>query len=108
LEAKSQRIGLWEGAFIAPWDWRNRTKRTLILSTAAVPIKSQSLLLPDGSLDTHPADCEIKGNANRRGQCIYHLPGGRWYSKVNMTGRGKRWFCSAAEAEAAGCRPAKD
>jgi hypothetical protein len=41
------------------------------------------------------------------GECIYHLPGGRWYAKVDMdAGKGKRWFCSAPEAEVAGCRVA--
>jgi hypothetical protein len=50
----------------------------------------------------------IKGNVNRSGECIYHEPGGRWYSKINMDlSKGKRWFCSVAEAEAAGCRAPK-
>jgi hypothetical protein len=32
------------------------------------------------------------------------MPGGQSYAKVNMNGTGKWWFCSAGEAEAAGCR----
>ncbi len=47
-----------------------------------------------------------EGNVNRSGECIYHQQGGRWYAKINMDlGKGKRWFCSVQEAEAAGCRP---
>ena len=49
----------------------------------------------------------IKGNVNRKGERIYHLPGQHNYSKTNMTkGLGERWFCSEAEAEAAGWRKA--
>jgi hypothetical protein len=37
------------------------------------------------------------------GECIYHQQGGRWYAKINMdSSKGKRWFCSVQEAEAAG------
>jgi hypothetical protein len=33
------------------------------------------------------------------------MPGGRFYSSVKMDlSKGKRWFCSQAEAQAAGCR----
>ncbi len=49
--------------------------------------------------------CLIKGNINRRGECIYHVPGSRWYSRTIITpAKGERWFCSEREAIAAGCR----
>ena len=62
-----------------------------------------------------PPRCPIKGNINAKGECIYHAPGGRDYERVVMENcddqgkcaKGKRYFCSAAEAEAAGCRPPK-
>ena len=39
---------------------------------------------------------------------IYHLPWSPWYDNVKMDGdRGKRWFCTEAEALAAGWRPAQ-
>ena len=51
--------------------------------------------------------CQIKGNVNRKGERIYHLPGDREYAKTRInTGRGERWFCSEAEAHAAGWRRA--
>jgi PLD-like domain len=67
--------------------------------------------VPAGPLD--PA-CPIKGNVNRKGERIYHEPGGQDYERVVMKNcdhdicaNGKRWFCSAAEAEAAGWRRAQ-
>ena len=54
------------------------------------------------------ADCTIKGNVNRAGECIYHTPNSRWYAQIKMQiSKGTRWFCSVEEAEAAGCRETK-
>ena len=61
-------------------------------------------------LATPPPDpaCPIKGNVSRRGEHIYHEPGDRDYERVIMDlTKGKRWFCTAAEAEAAGWRHAQ-
>jgi endonuclease YncB( thermonuclease family) len=107
--AREAKAGLWAGAFIAPWDWRSRNKGTTILGAVSVPTNAQSILLSSVSAAEAPSpDCEIKGNINRQGECIYHLPGTRYYSAVKMDrSKGKRWFCSPAEAEAAGCRAPK-
>lgn len=49
-------------------------------------------------------DCAIKGNISGNGR-IYHVPGSRDYERTSIDeARGERWFCSAAEAEAAGWR----
>jgi len=49
--------------------------------------------------------CSIKGNINDSGAKIYHLPGGKWYTRTLIdTARGERWFCSEAEAQAEGWR----
>ncbi|KAL4854604.1 Succinoglycan biosynthesis protein ExoI [Chlorella vulgaris] len=49
--------------------------------------------------------CDIKGNISASGDRIYHVPGSPAYdSTVIDQGSGERWFCSAAEAEAAGWR----
>ena len=54
-----------------------------------------------------PAGCNIKGNISRNGR-IYHRPGQRHYADTRISpGRGERWFCSEAEARAAGWRPAR-
>jgi len=106
--ARKARAGLWSGAFIAPWDWRHRNKETVVLGAAAVPINAQALLLGAVSASEAPSpQCVIKGNVNRKGQRIYHLPGQLDYAHVNMDkGLGERWFCTEADAEAAGWRKA--
>lgn len=51
--------------------------------------------------------CPIKGNISSGGQ-IYHTPGQRDYCRTVIdTSNGERWFCSEAEAEAAGWRAAQ-
>jgi endonuclease YncB( thermonuclease family) len=107
-EARTHQRGLWQGAFIAPWDWRHRNNKTVILGALSVPINAQASLLPHPATEGAPsADCVIKGNVNRNGERIYHLPGQEYYDKVQMNaGKGKRWFCTPEEAEAAGWRRA--
>ncbi|MEP2639630.1 thermonuclease family protein [Roseobacter sp.] len=57
-----------------------------------------------------PADpaCVIKGNISSTGTKIYHTPGQRYYARTGIrTDQDERWFCSAADARAAGWRAAK-
>ena len=51
------------------------------------------------------SNCAIKGNASANGR-IYHLPGQAHYDRVTMAHPDTRWFCSEAEARAAGWRRA--
>ncbi|MCV3272963.1 thermonuclease family protein [Roseobacter sinensis] len=52
--------------------------------------------------------CAIKGNISRSGVKIYHQPGQRDYDRTRIRqDNGERWFCSAAEAQAAGWRAAR-
>ena len=104
--AREAKAGMWQGAFIAPWDWRVRNKKTAILGTAKPPENALAILLASASGSVAPSpDCTIKGNVNRSGECIYHQPTSRWYAKIQMhIGKGTRWFCSVEDAEAAGCR----
>jgi hypothetical protein len=49
--------------------------------------------------------CAIKGNVNSKGEKIYHTPDGAFYDRTDIKPEeGDRWFCSSAEAEAAGFR----
>lgn len=49
----------------------------------------------------------IKGNINRKGQKIYHVPGQRDYKKTKIDEeKGEMWFISEEEAEKAGFRKA--
>lgn len=52
--------------------------------------------------------CNIKGNISGNGR-IYHRPGNRDYDRTVINeAQGERWFCSQAEAEAAGWRAARN
>jgi endonuclease YncB( thermonuclease family) len=107
-DARTHQRGLWQGAFIAPWDWRHRNTKTVILGAYSVPINAQSTLLPRSATEGAPSpDCIIKGNVNRNGERIYHMPNQRFYARINVEkGNGRRWFCTPEEAEAAGWRRA--
>jgi hypothetical protein len=49
--------------------------------------------------------CAIKGNVTAHGR-TYHMPVEPWYGKIRIDeAKGKRCFCSEAEALAAGWRP---
>lgn len=78
--------GLWAVDIQMPSDYR-------AAQIADDPVPSQS--------------CTIKGNISSGGR-IYHMPGQEHYSRtrINPT-NGERWFCSRAEAEAAGWRAAR-
>ena len=57
----------------------------------------------EGNLVKH---CLIKGNINSRKEKIYHCPMWRDYGKTKIDEKkGERWFCTEAEAIAAGWRP---
>lgn len=93
--ARLAKIGIWSGTFALPWVWRAQP------SASGQPA-TQSLT-PQGS-----TGCQIKGNISSKGERIYHVPGGRWYSATKIDeSKGERWFCSEAEALAAGWRRAK-
>lgn len=79
-------LGLWQGRHTAPEAFR-----------AADAPAAQAV----------PGDCAIKGNISGNGR-IYHLPGQQNYGDtVISTAKGERWFCSEAEAQAAGWRRAR-
>jgi hypothetical protein len=53
--------------------------------------------------------CGIKGNISvTTGERIYHVPGQKYYfvTRINWFG-GERWFCSEADARAAGWRKSR-
>ena len=83
-EAKAQERGLWglsEAQNTPPWEWRRSGGGN-----------------PSGN-------CQIKGNINSKGDRIYHVPGSSSYGATRINeAKGERWFCSEAEAQAAGWR----
>ena len=59
--------------------------------------------------ETRPAPgCVIKGSVFSSGDRIYQVPGGEYYAATRINpAKGERWFCSEAEATAAGWRRSK-
>jgi endonuclease YncB( thermonuclease family) len=86
--ARAARRGIWGGAFVPPADWRRGER--LAIETA--PGSASQL-------------CSIKGSVGADGERTYHLPGGAFYPQATVDpALGGRWFCSEAEAQAAGWR----
>lgn len=55
--------------------------------------------------ETAGSPCLIKGNINRAGAKIFHVPGSPSYDQTQIDeSQGERWFCSEEEAIAAGWR----
>jgi hypothetical protein len=56
------------------------------------------------------AACNIKGNISiDTGERIYHMPGQKYYDRTRISPQyGEHWFCSEAEAQAAGWRKARE
>jgi hypothetical protein len=68
------------------------------LGSLSVPITAQKLLLEPASAEGAPSsDCTIKGNVNRQGERIYHMPGGLSYAASHL----QDFTCSLFAARAA-------
>jgi len=124
--ARTRRQGLWTlpaTSWHAPWEWRRvqrgdaggftdfsretvercigsmRRSRQPAYETGR-PGPLPSTIPPSGS-------CLIKGNISQNGR-IYHVPGSPSYESTKVEeSKGERWFCSEAEAQAAGWRAPK-
>jgi endonuclease YncB( thermonuclease family) len=84
-EARRERAGIWQGDAMPAWEYRERRW------TRAEP--------------QAPQGCAIKGNVTAHGK-IYHMPWSPWYDQIKIDpAKGRRWFCTEAEALAAGWRP---
>lgn len=69
---------------------------------------SDPFVCNDGCATPPNPACPIKGNVNSSGARIYHVPGGQFYDRTDIKPEeGDQWFCSTAEAEAAGFRPSE-
>jgi hypothetical protein len=54
-DARANQRGLWQGAFIAPWDWRHRNNKTVILGAFSVSIDAQAMLLGPSATEGAPS-----------------------------------------------------
>ena len=90
--AKEQNRGLWSAC---------ASSLNLELSNLE-PLNVEPL-----NMELVPGGCTIKGNISSSGEKIYHLPGCGSYEKTRIDEQsGEQWFCSEAEAQAAGWRKA--
>lgn len=131
-EARAARRGLWSAppdTWRAPWQWRAAGRGEAVAYTdyshetaahciAEIPAHSRpsngAAPTSAGAPGTHGAasaptrsdGCQIKGNIGSSGK-VYHLPGSDSYAATQIDeSKGERWFCTEAEARAAGWRPA--
>ncbi len=107
--AKGNRRGLWKGCFVAPQEFRRGRKDGALLGDSCRADKDREIraqLFPE--YPVMPPGCSIKGKLAGRARLtgnagVYHLQGCRSYPALTKP---DRWFCSAADAEAAGFRKA--
>lgn len=99
--AKAAKRGLWSGTFEAPRDYRVE-QRAIDQAGRELHVRPAARTPARSSDWAGRSQCRIKGNQNRRGQWIYHLPGMPYYDQT----RPEQIFCTEAEAQAAGYRRA--
>ncbi len=97
-KARENKLGLWAAC-------------ASVTAPLSLPSEQHTNILQNvGMLNTQESMenfCTIKGNINAAGEKIYHGQGCGSYAKTAIDAkRGERWFCSEAEAKAAGWRRA--
>lgn len=88
------------------------TANAVVVQAPAAPAQGapnpQAFQCVGGCAVAPDPSCSIKGNVNSSGERIYHVPGGQFYSRTDIKPEeGDRWFCTSAEAQAAGFRPSQ-
>ncbi len=98
MRARAARTGIWQWDFQMPEDYRASQQ------SDPQPRTAQASPRPAGRARRYEGNgqCLIKGNHSRRGDWIYHLPGMPYYDAT----RAEAYFCTEAEAQAAGYRRA--
>jgi endonuclease YncB( thermonuclease family) len=86
-EARAKKVGLWQGEAERPSEYRSKRW--------------------DEAKRKAPSGCPIKGQVSAQGR-EYFTPWTAGYERVRVKeARGKRWFCSETEAQAAGFKAAE-
>jgi endonuclease YncB( thermonuclease family) len=112
--ASNAKLGMWRGEFEPPWDWRHSHAQPADLRSPQ-PTLSTGLPRVFGGDDfirqgkapfgASSIGCTIKGNISANGERIYHVRGGYFYDRTRINPvKGERWFCTEADARAAGWR----
>ena len=88
--AREQQKGIWAGSFTLPAAWR------------------RSFTFQEHTFNGQGV-CAIKGNIDADGTKRYYLPYQRAYDRTRIdSSKNERWFCSKAEANKAGWKPARN
>lgn len=96
--AKAGKRGIWSSTFAMPSDYRHAGEQPFQEKPKAA--RRTPRAASSDWAGRAKDNCNIKGNRNRKGQWIYHLPGMPYYDQT----RPEEIFCSEAEAVAAGYR----
>ena len=100
--ARVTKRGIWAGTFQMPSDYRHGGDAPVPVRNKAAPERQVSRPVSSDWSARASGSCAIKGNRNRKGQWIYHVPGMPYYEAT----RAEEVFCTEAEARAAGYRRA--
>ena len=97
--ARGNGQGLWRSTFTLPETYR------LLQAEAQAPRQPARRTNSTAAATTAgpSGPCLIKGNRNKRGEWIYHLPGRPYYDET----RPEEIFCTEEQAQAAGYRRSK-
>lgn len=96
LRAKSGDLGIWSSKFMLPSDYRHSKLPVAPPTVRAKPQRNNA------QPPTWTGGCLIKGNRNRRGEWIYHIPGMPYYEQTGA----EEMFCTEVQAQASGYRRA--
>lgn len=92
------------------WDYdlTEKTAQVLGLGIWAGEVQSPAVFRAEQRGERSSDGCVIKGNISASGR-IYHMPHNRDYVATRISEQsGERWFCTEAEAQAAGWRAARN
>ena len=106
--ASKAKLGLWQGEFERPWEWRRKNPQPANQrSDQPARLVEPPAVMGGKDVARSNSGCTIKGNISASGR-IYHMPGDDFYAKTGINlAKGERWFCTEAEAQAAGWRRAR-
>lgn len=120
LDAKKSKKGLWgsctavskQTAIDNPTENQNPIQNEVKNENASLPGNETGNTIEKTAESTpppvHDPSCQVKGNISATGEKIYHIPGGSFYGRTTIDeSAGERWFCTEAEATAAGWRKSK-
>lgn len=101
--AKADQRGIWAGTFELPGLFRREERSGQRNRPQHVSHRKHPRSVPASTATaTASTDCVIKGNRGSHGW-IYHLPGMPYYNATHA----EEWFCTEAQAQAAGYRRAR-